>query len=57
MPLMVGAGHGRANINVRCVLFPLAVVLLLSVGVAAIQEEHKSVQEQAPQEVSAFISL
>lgn len=50
---MVGAGHGRANRNVMCVWLPLAAVLLLSVGVAAIQEEHKSVQEQSPQEQKA----
>ncbi|XP_041861392.1 transmembrane protein 165 [Melanotaenia boesemani] len=46
MPLSVGRGEGQANRNV---IFSL-VVVLLSVGVAAIQEEQKSVQEQPPPE-------
>ncbi|XP_030583200.1 putative divalent cation/proton antiporter TMEM165 [Archocentrus centrarchus] len=51
MPLAAGRGDGGANRNAMCVLFPLtAVLLLLSVGVTAIEEEHKSVQEQPPQE-------
>lgn len=49
MPLRVG---GRADRNVMRLLFPLAAVFLLSVGVAAaVPEEHKAaVQEQPPQE-------
>ncbi|XP_051233329.1 transmembrane protein 165 [Dicentrarchus labrax] len=54
MPLMVGGGDGRTDRNVMCVLFPLAAVFLLSVGVAAVPEEHKAaVQEQPPQEKAA----
>lgn len=51
MPRAVVRRDGGANRNVMCVLFPLtAVLLFLSVGVTAIQEEQKSVQEQPPQE-------
>lgn len=50
MPVMVGGGDRRADRNVMCVLLPLAVVLLLSVGVAASPEEPKPVQEQPVQE-------
>ncbi len=58
MPLTVGGGDGRADRNVVFVLFPLAAVFLLSVGVAAVPEEHKAaVQEQPPQEVKALPSL
>lgn len=52
MPLRVGGGNGRAHRNVMCVLFPLAAVFLLSIGVVAVPEEHDAaVQEQPPQEV------
>lgn len=55
---MVGGGNGRADRNVMCVLFPLAAVFLLSVGVVAAPEEHNAaVQEQPPQEVAYFHSL
>ncbi|XP_008405685.1 putative divalent cation/proton antiporter TMEM165 [Poecilia reticulata] len=47
MPVLLGRGDGGAN---RSLLFPLAAVLLLSVGVAAIQEEQKAVQEQPQNE-------
>ncbi|XP_014853212.1 PREDICTED: transmembrane protein 165 [Poecilia mexicana] len=47
MPVMLGRGDGGAN---RSLLFPLAAVLLLSVGVAAIQEEQKAVQEEPQKE-------
>lgn len=48
---MVGGGDGRAARNVICVLFPLAAVFLLSIGAAALPEEHKqAVQEQPVQE-------
>lgn len=58
MPLMVGGGNGRADRNVMCLLFPLAAVFLLSVGVAAVPEEHKTgVQEQPAQEVKALTSM
>lgn len=58
MPLMVGGGNGRADRNVMSVLFPLAAVLLLSVGVVAVPEEHNAaVQEELPQEVPYFQSL
>lgn len=58
MPLMVGVGNGRADRNVMCVLFPLAAVFLLSVGVVAVPEEHNAaVQEQPPQEVAHLHSL
>ncbi|KAF3835120.1 hypothetical protein F7725_027678 [Dissostichus mawsoni] len=51
MPLMVGGGNRRADRNVMPVLFLLsAAVLLLSVGVSAVPEEHKPVQELPPQE-------
>lgn len=51
MPLTVGGRDGRGDKNVMSVLLPLAAVFLLSVGVAAIPEEHKAaVQEQPPQE-------
>lgn len=58
MPRAVVRRDGGANRNVMCVLFPLtAVLLFLSVGVTAIQEEQKSVQEQPPQEVKCFSLL
>ncbi|XP_070688906.1 putative divalent cation/proton antiporter TMEM165 [Pempheris klunzingeri] len=50
MHVMVGGGDGRADRNVMRFLFPLAAVLLLSVGVSAVPEELKPVQEQPPQE-------
>lgn len=57
MPPAAGR-DGGASRNAMCLLFPLAaVLLLLSVGVTAIEEEHKSVQEQPPQEVKGFTSL
>ncbi|KAM9385976.1 putative divalent cation/proton antiporter TMEM165 [Pholidichthys leucotaenia] len=46
MPVVTGR-DGQAS---RSVLFPLVAVLLLSVGVSAIQEENKAVQEQQPQQ-------
>lgn len=49
MPGLVGRG-GDLGAN-RNLLFPLAAVLLLSVGVAAVQEEQKAIQEQPQQEV------
>ncbi|KAL7397794.1 hypothetical protein ABVT39_028081 [Epinephelus coioides] len=48
MPLTVGGGDRRADRV--CVLFLLAAVLLLSVGVAAVPEENNPVQEQPQQE-------
>lgn len=57
MPVMVGGGDRRADRNVMCVLLPLAVVLLLSAGVAASPEEPKPVQEQPVQEVQAYTFL
>ncbi|XP_029002977.1 transmembrane protein 165 isoform X2 [Betta splendens] len=54
MPLVVG-GHGRAAGSLTRVLFLLAAVLSLTVGVAAVPEEQKPVQEQ-PQEEKALIS-
>ncbi|XP_068174878.1 putative divalent cation/proton antiporter TMEM165 [Antennarius striatus] len=55
MPLRVRGGSDRAHRSVVCVLLPLAaVLLLLSVGVAAVPEEQKpAVQEQIPQEKSS----
>ncbi|XP_035640512.2 transmembrane protein 165-like [Oncorhynchus keta] len=50
MLLLAGVRDGRANRSVICVLLPIAVAVLLSVGVAGIQEENKHVQEQTPQE-------
>nr|XP_043900851.1 transmembrane protein 165 isoform X2 [Solea senegalensis] len=51
MPVMAGGVQGRTSRNVTLfVLVPLAAVLLLSVGVAAVPEEHNPVQEQLPQE-------
>ncbi|XP_064791726.1 putative divalent cation/proton antiporter TMEM165 [Oncorhynchus masou masou] len=50
MLLLAGVRDGRANRSVICVLLPMAVAVLLSVGVAGIQEENKHVQEQTPQE-------
>ncbi|XP_026201179.1 transmembrane protein 165 [Anabas testudineus] len=50
MPLMVGGGDGRAASKLMYVLFPLAAVLLLTVGVAAVPEEQKAVQEQPAEE-------
>ncbi|KAJ4942718.1 hypothetical protein JOQ06_005234 [Pogonophryne albipinna] len=51
MSLMVGGGNRRGDRNVMPVLFLLsAAVLLLSVGVSAVPEEHKPVQELPPQE-------
>lgn len=48
MPGLVGrGGDGGANRNL---LFPLVAVFLLSVGVAAVQEEQKAIQEQPQQE-------
>lgn len=55
MPLAVGGG--RTASSLMCVLFSLAVVLLLTVGVAAIPEEHKPAQEQPPEEVHSSTSL
>ncbi|XP_026161205.1 putative divalent cation/proton antiporter TMEM165 [Mastacembelus armatus] len=49
MPLLFGGVDGRTKRNLMCVLLPLAAVLL-SLRVAAVPEEHKSVQEQSPQE-------
>ena len=54
MPFMVGGGDRRADRV--CFLLLLSAVFLLSVGVAAIPEEQKSVQEQPPQEVNALTS-
>lgn len=48
MPAIVGRGAGRANVSVMSLLFLL--VSLLSVGVAAIPDEHNPVQEQPLQE-------
>ncbi|XP_041647362.1 transmembrane protein 165 [Cheilinus undulatus] len=50
MPLLVNGGGGRAVKNVMNLLFPLVLVLLLSVGVAATPEEDKPVQEHPPAE-------
>ncbi|XP_027883042.1 putative divalent cation/proton antiporter TMEM165 [Xiphophorus couchianus] len=44
MPVLLGRGANRS------LLFSLAAVLLLSIGVAAIQEEQKAVQEQTQNE-------
>ncbi len=53
MPATVGGGDGRADRNVMRVLFSLAAVVLLSVGVAAVPEEHKAaVQEEPPEQVT-----
>lgn len=54
---MVGGGEGRAASSLMCVLFPLAAVVLLTVGVAAIPEEHKAAQEQPPEEVQSLTDL
>ncbi|XP_015241056.1 PREDICTED: transmembrane protein 165 [Cyprinodon variegatus] len=47
MPVLVGGRDGAANRNLP---FLFAAVLLLSVGVAAIQEEQKAMQDQPQQE-------
>lgn len=55
---MVRGGNGRSDrSSVRCVLFPLAVVLLLSLGVAAVPEEqhNAAVPEQPKQEVVSSV--
>lgn len=49
MPVLLGRGANRS------LLFSLAAVLLLSIGVAAIQEEQKAVQEQTQNEVEMYI--
>lgn len=54
MPVLLGRGAGGAN---RSLLFPLVAVLLLSFGVAAIQEEQKAVQEQPQKEVKMYIII
>lgn len=55
MPFMAGGGDGRADRNVMFVLFSLAALVLLSVGVAAVPEEHKAaVQVQTAEEVKAL---
>lgn len=54
MPPTVGGGNGRSDRrSVKCVLLPLAVVFLLSLGVAAVPEEqhNAAVPEQPKQEV------
>uniref|UniRef100_A0A665UB61 GDT1 family protein n=1 Tax=Echeneis naucrates TaxID=173247 RepID=A0A665UB61_ECHNA len=56
MPVTVGGGQGRTDTNLRCFLFPLVAVLLLSVGVSAIPEEQKPAPEQLPQEVKKAAS-
>ncbi|XP_028301002.1 putative divalent cation/proton antiporter TMEM165 [Gouania willdenowi] len=52
MALAVGNGGGVADHTVLCRLAATALLLLLSVQVGAIQEEHKFVQEQPQQEIS-----
>lgn len=55
MPLMVSGRNGWADRNVMSVLFLLAAVGLLSVGVVAVPEEQgAAVQEQPQQEVIPF---
>lgn len=55
---MVGGRDGQAERTVMRSLFPLAVALLLSVGVVAVPEEHNAaVQEQQSQQVTHMISL
>lgn len=59
MPSMVSGGNGRSDRrSVRCVLFPLAVVFLLSLGVAAVPEEqhNAAVPEQPKQEVVCSVT-
>ncbi|XP_068599847.1 putative divalent cation/proton antiporter TMEM165 [Brachionichthys hirsutus] len=54
MPLRVRGGSERAHRNVMYVLFPLAAVFLLSVGVAAAPEEQKPpLQAQSLQQKSS----
>lgn len=58
MPPMVRGGNGRSDrSSARCVLFPLAVVFLLSLGVAAVPEEqhNAAVPEQPKQEVVSSV--
>lgn len=50
-PTVGRGGGGRSASSVMCVLLQLAAVLLLTVGVSAIPEEHKPAQEQPPEEV------
>ncbi|KAF0042411.1 hypothetical protein F2P81_005943 [Scophthalmus maximus] len=51
MAVAVGGGRGRAERDVlRASVALAAAVLLLSLGVAAVPEEHRSVQEQPQQE-------
>ncbi|KAK2835862.1 hypothetical protein Q5P01_016346 [Channa striata] len=45
MPLLVGVGDGRAAKKFMCILFLFAAVLFLTVGVAAVPEDPKSIQE------------
>lgn len=55
---MVGGGNGRFDRrSVRYVLFPLAVLFLLSLGVAAVPEEqhNAAVAEQPKQEVVSSV--
>lgn len=53
MLVLVGSECGRLS---RAVLLLITAVALVSVGVsAAVQEEHKSVQEQPPQEVKLYL--
>lgn len=51
MPVTVGGGDGRTASKLMCVLSALAAVLFLTAGVTAVPDEHKSVQEQPPEEV------
>ncbi|XP_062306434.1 transmembrane protein 165 [Osmerus eperlanus] len=50
MPFLFDGRNGRANRRVMCVLLAGVVLVLFSVEVAGTPEEHKSVQEQLPQE-------
>lgn len=58
MPPTVGGGNGRSNRKSgKYVLFPLAVLFLLSLGVAAVPEEqhNAAVPEQPKQEVASSV--
>lgn len=54
MALSVGRGNGGTHRTVIRYLYPLAVVLLLTVGVVAVPEEQNAAAQEQPQQQVAL---